>query len=723
MNVARSSRTDPDIERLEGLAQQHAALQRIATLVAQGAPSGKLFATAAQEIHSVLGVPFVSIARYSPDGEAALLASCGKVARPEMSYVPDRSSLHTTDVSGRIRIDGESFTPGDALGARGETAVNSGSTESRTRVGMPIVVAGRVWGAVIAASPTSETLPAETEARLADFTELLEIGITNGEARAELRHLAEEQAALRRVATLIAEGAEPKTVFTAVAVEAARVLRVDAVSLLSYDAETQMFTKIFGTHGERSAVPDGTQSAVADCPEGALVVRTGRPARVDDWTQIPGLVAARHRQFGYGQAIAAPIVLDGRIWGYTAAYAEVDEVLAPDAETRLADFTNLMATSLANLQARDELRGLAEEQAALRRVATIVANERPAEEVFAVVAEEVGRLVQAESAAVWRFESEQDATVVANVGAMATPFPVGSHAVLDGDSTVARVKQTERAVRFDQYETAVSSIAARSREVGLRSAVGFPIVVNGHLWGAIVAGARRLTAMPADAENRIEPFTGLVATAISNIRARDELAASRARVLASADEERRRVVRDLHDGAQQRLVHTIVTLKMARRELGRFGDDAAALVDEPLEQAESANQELRELAHGIIPSVLTKGLAAAVWSLASRMSIPVEVDISVARLPREVEAAAYFVVAEALTNVAKHAQADHATVQAHIDGGTLHLEVRDDGIGGAAAKGSGLVGLSDRVAAHKGTLRIDSLPEEGTLILASIPVG
>ena len=135
----------------------------------------------------MLGVPFVSIARYSPDGEAALLASCGKVARPEMSYVPDRSSLHTTDVAGRIHIDGDSSAPGDAFGTRGETAVNSDSTESRTRVGMPIVVSGHVWGAVIAASPTSETLPAETEARLADFTELLEIGITNGEARAELR--------------------------------------------------------------------------------------------------------------------------------------------------------------------------------------------------------------------------------------------------------------------------------------------------------------------------------------------------------------------------------------------------------------------------------------------------------------------------------------------------------------------------------------------------------
>jgi signal transduction histidine kinase len=602
-------------------------------------------------------------------------------------------------------------------------ADGDGSARVRSSVGVPIRVAGRVAGTVNIASTEAAPVPADAAARLNDFTELLGMAITSGQARAELRRLAEEQAALRHVATLVAQGAEPKTVFTAVAVKAAQVLRVGAVSLLSYDAVTETFTKIFGTHGERSAVPDGTQSRAADCPEGALVVETGQPARIDDWSEIPGLVAARHREFGFGQTIAAPIVVDGTIWGYIGAYAEADESLPPESETRLADFTNLMATALANVQARDELRGLAEEQAALRRVATMVARERPAEEVFARVAEEVGRLVQAEAAAVWRYGSEGDGIVVGNWGTMAKPLPVGSRVRLDGDSVTALVYRSRRTARFDEYASAKSSIAGGARDVGLRSAVGSPIVVDGSLWGSIVVGTSRPEPLPADAEARIAEFTELVATAISNIQAREDLAASRARVIATGDEQRRRVVRDLHDGAQQRLVHTIVTLKLARNELERYGGDAAALVDEPLDNAQRANSELRELAHGILPTALTRdGLRAGVGALVSKMSIPVQLEMSEERTSPAVEATAYFIVAEALTNVAKHAHARCATVTARLDGGSLELEVRDDGVGGAKPGGTGLVGLSDRLAAHHGNLRVQSPPDGGTVIAASIPV-
>ena len=229
--------------------------------------------------------------------------------------------------------------------------------------------------------------------------------------------------------------------------------------------------------------------------------------------------------------------------------------------------------------------------------------------------------------------------------------------------------------------------------------------------------------MPADAESRIAQFTALVATAISNVQARSDLAASRARIVAAADDERRRVVRDLHDGAQARLVHTILTLKLARRELERDGQDAVALVDESLTHAEIANEEVRELAHGILPSVLTdRGLDEAARSIATRTPIPVQIGIPVGRLPRVVEATAYFVVAEALTNVAKHAQAQRATVRARLEDGTLQLEVRDDGVGGAQADGTGLVGLSDRLTALDGSLRVESPPGGGTLIAASIPV-
>jgi signal transduction histidine kinase len=202
-----------------------------------------------------------------------------------------------------------------------------------------------------------------------------------------------------------------------------------------------------------------------------------------------------------------------------------------------------------------------------------------------------------------------------------------------------------------------------------------------------------------------------------------EVRASRARIIEAADEERRRVVRDLHDGAQQRLVHTVITLKLARQALQRGEEAAPALVTEALDHAQRATAELRELAHGILPAVLTRGgLAAGVEALASRMPVPVEIDVSVGRLPTAVEASAYFVVSEALTNVAKYARARHAEVTARIQDGTLGLQVRDDGVGGARLDGSGLVGLADRLAALDGELRIESPADGGTLVAAAIPL-
>jgi signal transduction histidine kinase len=247
-------------------------------------------------------------------------------------------------------------------------------------------------------------------------------------------------------------------------------------------------------------------------------------------------------------------------------------------------------------------------------------------------------------------------------------------------------------------------------------------MVEGSLWGSMGAGTVR-QQFPADTERHMAAFTELVGIAISNIQAREDLAASRARIVAAADEERRRMVRDLHDGAQQRLVHTIVTLKMAHQALQPNQEPASELVNEALDQAERANLELRELAHGILPAVLTRGgLRAAVEALASRMPVPVEVTVSVDRLPAPVEATAYFVVAEALTNIAKHARATGATVRAHVEDGTLRLQVRDDGVGRARPDGSGLVGLADRLAALDGQLRVESPTDGGTLVTADIPL-
>ena len=372
-----------------------------------------------------------------------------------------------------------------------------------------------------------------------------------------------------------------------------------------------------------------------------------------------------------------------------------------------------MASRVAGLE-------LAEEQAALRRVATLVARGVPPEEAFGAVATEVERLFLVDVVNMARYESDGTVTVVASAG---NRFPVGGRWPLGGENVVTLVFETGRPARIDSYADATGPTAEGIRERGVRSAVGTPIIVEGRLWGVMGLGSSQEQPLPTDTEARLASFTELAATAISNAEARSEVAASRARIAAAADEERRRVVRDLHDGAQQRLMHTILTLKLAQRAAQDEEEDVPALLTAALDSAEGAMAELRELAQGILPGVLTHGgLRAGVEALASRMRVPVEIDVSVGRLPAAVEATAYFVVSEALTNVAKHAHAGHAEVTALIVDGTLAVEVRDDGAGGARADGSGLTGLADRVAALDGQLRVESPADGGTLLAAAIPL-
>ena len=372
---------------------------------------------------------------------------------------------------------------------------------------------------------------------------------------------------------------------------------------------------------------------------------------------------------------------------------------------------------------RDELARLAEEHAALRRVATLVAHGAPPEELFTAVVEEVERVLPGAHAGLARYESDGTMTMVAISESLADSFPVGSRWPLGGRNVSTMVFETGRSARIDSYGDASGRIGVAVREWGPASLVGVPIVVEGRRWGVMIMASTEYR-MPPDSEAQLSSFTELVGTAIANAEAQRELAASRARIVAATDEERRRVVRDLHDGAQQRLVHTVITLKMARRALENEQDDTPALLTEALDNATRATNELRELAHGILPEVLTRGgLRAGVDTLASRMPVPVEIDVSVGRLPAAVEATAYFLVSEALTNIAKHARAGHAEVTARIEDGMLAVHVRDDGIGGARPEGSGLLGLADRLAALDGQLRVESPTDGGTLITTAIPIG
>jgi signal transduction histidine kinase len=321
-----------------------------------------------------------------------------------------------------------------------------------------------------------------------------------------------------------------------------------------------------------------------------------------------------------------------------------------------------------------------------------------------------------------RFEADDTVTLLAAWSAGDTRFPIGARRPLDDE--LRSLRDDGRALRFGPMELPHEGpFVEEARHLAIRSGVGLPIVVDGRVWGGAFAASTRDEPFSHVTETRLAQFTELVATAIANTEARREVAASRARIVAATDEERRRVVRDLHDGAQQRLVHTVVTLKLAHRALQNEEEDAPALMTEALDNAEQATVELRELAHGILPRVLTHGgLRGGVAALASRMPVPVEIDVSVDRLPTAVEATAYFVVAEALTNVAKHARAGRAEVMARIEDGTLAVHVRDDGVGGARYGGSGLIGLADRLAALDGELRVESPADGGTLVTAAIPL-
>jgi signal transduction histidine kinase len=465
-----------------------------------------------------------------------------------------------------------------------------------------------------------------------------------------------------------------------------------------------------------------------------LALRSTRKTRDDTLTRRAVIASA----VGLGGSIILVILFGGylaralvfpvrRVAGMAALLAggnlavRVPEVGAGETGELERAFNSMAGSLEAN---RDELRLLVDEQSALRRVATLAARGVSAGEVLEAVAAETLALMGADAARVCRYETDGTATVVADASTLGTQIAVGTRVTLDGESVTASVLRTGRPSRRDSLDGSSGTIAGLARERGLSSAVGAPIVVEGRLWGVIIAHWRQREPLPDDAERRIAEFAELLATAIANADSRDELVASRARVLAAGDDARRRVVRDLHDGAQQRLVHTIITLKLARRALQNHDHEKIdPLVSEALEQAEQANVEVRELARGILPSVLTRGgIQAAVEALMSRLDVPVTLEVSVDRLPAGIEASAYFVVAEALTNVVKHSQATRVDVTIWRQADGLHVEIKDDGVGGAHADGTGLIGLDDRVAALGGQLRVDSARGRGTVITATLPL-
>jgi signal transduction histidine kinase len=371
------------------------------------------------------------------------------------------------------------------------------------------------------------------------------------------------------------------------------------------------------------------------------------------------------------------------------------------------------------------LQALLAEQAALRRVATMVAGCASAPALFGRVCEELGELLKVKSTDMIRYEIERFATVVGTWTGNDTPsFPVGERIPVEGESVTAKLSRSGRPERVDDYDDVEGELAQRLREFGIHSVVGAPIYVDGRLWGAIMATSELAHAFPPATEGRISSFAELVTAALANVDAREQLAASRARIVEAADAARQRLERDLHDGAQQRLVSLALGL---RRLESSLEPNSAAIRELAVARAEldAALGELRELARGIHPSILTdRGLEAALAAVAGRSTVPVELDLdSCGALPLSVQTTAYFVVVEALTNASKHAHSDRIEVRVALGEGHTMVEVRDDGSGGVdPTRGSGLSGLADRVSALGGTLEIESPAGAGTTIRARIPV-
>jgi signal transduction histidine kinase len=357
---------------------------------------------------------------------------------------------------------------------------------------------------------------------------------------------------------------------------------------------------------------------------------------------------------------------------------------------------------------------------ALRRVAVLVAGDAPPGEIFASVSEETARLVGARSGAVVAF-GDGSAEVVGRWegGGEVNLIPVGTVVSLADDGTAARVYRTGRTARIDDYSGLRGRTAEEIRSAGFTSIAAAPVVASGALWGAIVVGSIG-DQLPGETEERLLDFAELVSLAVSSAEAWNRVLQSRQRIVEAGDAERMRLGRNLHDGAQQRLISVILLLRLCKRQ---FGEGAATeVIDRAIAEAQLAHDEIRELARGLSPTALSEdGLGPALAALLERSPLPVEIDVAPERFPETIEVAAYYVIAEAVANAGKHSRAKRVRVRVAGGAESVEVEVADDGVGGALLGGTGLRGLSDRVEALGGRLDVESDPGCGTTLRASFP--
>jgi signal transduction histidine kinase len=726
--AAAAGRDPPGQGRLRQLADEQAALRRVATLVARAAPADELFTAVAEEVGRLLAADYARLARYEPDDMLTVLATWTR----DGQHFPRRQvSLEGENVSTFVLRTGRPARIDNFAGATGPLAEEARAYGVRCTIGTPVIVEGRIWGIMSAGAIREWAPPPDTEARLASFTDLLATAIANAQAEEQLRKLADTQSALRRLATLVARGEPPEAVFAAATREALQYFGSGGAGLIRYEPDgTATMLGYEGTTGPDVRVGERWEGY----PSGgltAVVRRTGRAARVDDYRDIPG--GEFYLRNGLRSAVALPVHVNGQLWG-AIAVASGEGPLPVGTEQRMTEFTDLVATAVANAQnraalegSRDELARLLAEQAALRRVATLVARGIDPGEIFVAVAEEMRRLLGAVGARIARYEPDGASFVfVGGAGDPPTNVPAGTRVKLRCYSVLATVRRTGRAAQVDEdaWSSVSDPFADALRKSGIRSMVGSPIIVEGRLWGVVNAWSTR-GRFPSGTVGRMADFTELIATAVGNAESRAEVSASRARIVAAADETRRRIERDLHDGTQQRLVSLGLELRLAQSlvpagmadlqtELGRIAAELGGVVE-----------DLREIARGIHPAILSEGgLRQALKTLARRAAIAVELDAgAIGRPPEPIEVAAYYVVSEAVTNATRHGRASVVRVAVEERDDSLRLSIRDDGVGGAdPARGSGLVGLKDRAEALGGSLEVSSPPGQGTLIEVRLPL-
>jgi signal transduction histidine kinase len=703
-------------EKVGRLLEEQAALRRVATLVAAGTSADELFTLVADEVRRLFDAE-VAVGRFEPDESAVVVV--GLAADDPPIVLGMRLELDDSLVATTVRRTGR---PARREGRR----VVDGAEST---VAAPIIVEGKPWG-VIAVNDLNRMLPPDTEEHVLQFTELVATAIANMESRSELaasearaRELAHEQAALRRVATRVARGVSTDELFSMVAEEVAGVMDIPVVAIHRYEADATFTT--LGVAGE-TKLSVGARCEVKDGGIAGMILATGRPSRKEDFT---GRLGDAVREDLRLPMVGVPIVVEGNTWGFMVAAAAKPGTLIPKgAEERLARFTELLATAIANAKSRADVaasearaRELANEQAALRRVATLVAQGASPDELFSAVAKEVADVLDIPTVGIRRYEADGTFTILGNAGD--TPYEVGTRWPVN-EGLTGTVLATGRSARKDGITRMLSSSDEAAWEDVCRSTVSVPIVVDGGIWGFIMAAADVSGPLPADAEERLARFTELVATAVSNATTRSELVASRARVVSAADETRRRLERDLHDGIQQWLVALALRARKAAALAGE-SDTAAGELSDLADDLVAVTDELREISRGIHPAILSdSGLDDALNALARRSAIRVDLDVSFkGRYDPVLEATVYYVAAESLTNAVKHAQASLVTVRGGRQNGEIELEIKDDGVGGADPhRGTGLIGLKDRVDTLGGTISFSSRAGAGTTIRVTLPL-